>query len=92
MLRYALPKEYADVMSYQIISPRCFDCGKKTNVEVTEAEFDRYQAFKQGLPGPRHIQDVFPDWSADQREMLLSGTHPECWDRMFGDEDEENDE
>jgi hypothetical protein len=41
----------------------------------------------------RHIQDVFPHLSADDREFLISGTTPEEWDELFGDieEDEESD-
>lgn len=29
------------------------------------------------------IQDCFPDLSPALREMLVSGTCPECWDEMF---------
>jgi len=31
---------------------------------------------------------AFPDMSVDDREMLISGTHPACWDRLFPCEDE----
>ena len=40
------------------------------------------------------IQDAFPYLSADQREMLISGICPKCWDNMFGanfEEEEEDD-
>jgi hypothetical protein len=33
------------------------------------------------------IQDALPELDADQRELLVSGIHPECWAKMFGDED-----
>lgn len=33
------------------------------------------------------IQDVFPEYSADVREWLVSGTCPKCWDLMFPEED-----
>jgi hypothetical protein len=29
------------------------------------------------------IQDAFPNMSDDDREMLVSGIHPKCWDEMF---------
>jgi hypothetical protein len=29
------------------------------------------------------IQDVFPELNADEREFMISGTHPACWDEMF---------
>jgi hypothetical protein len=35
-----------------------------------------------------HIQDALPDLTADEREMLISGTHPDCFDQLF-DEDED---
>lgn len=27
--------------------------------------------------------------SADERELLLTGTHPKCWKSMFPDEDDD---
>lgn len=36
-----------------------------------------------------YIQDAMPELSADDREMLISGTCPKCWDELFpSDEDE----
>ena len=32
-----------------------------------------------------HIQIVMPYLSADDRELLISGTSPEAWDKIFGD-------
>jgi hypothetical protein len=34
------------------------------------------------------IQRAFPNMTADQREMLITGTHPECWETMFADDKE----
>lgn len=33
------------------------------------------------------VQTAFPEMSAENREMLISGTHPSCWDRYMRDED-----
>jgi hypothetical protein len=30
-----------------------------------------------------YIQNVFPEKSADEREMMVSGTCPECFDKLF---------
>ena len=30
-----------------------------------------------------NILDAFPTLDADQRELLLSGTHAHCWERMW---------
>ena len=29
------------------------------------------------------IQDIFPYLNADQREQIMTGTHPSCWNQMF---------
>jgi hypothetical protein len=33
----------------------------------------------------KKIQHALPELSADQREMLMSGICPVCWDETFGD-------
>jgi len=33
------------------------------------------------------IQHALPELSAEEREMLISGICPDCWDNMFGEED-----
>lgn len=38
-------------------------------------------AWKSG----KYIQDAMPYLSADERELLISGTCGECWKEMFGD-------
>lgn len=35
------------------------------------------------------IQDAFPYLNVNQRELIKTGIHPECWDKMFGNEDNE---
>ena len=34
-----------------------------------------------------NIQDALPGLDADQRELLITGTHAHCWERMFGKDD-----
>ena len=34
------------------------------------------------------IQDALPELSAGERELLISGTCDECWQRLFPDGDE----
>jgi len=31
------------------------------------------------------VQNVFPEMSPEDRELLISGTHPACWDRYMGE-------
>ena len=37
--------------------------------------------------GEADIQDALPGLDADQRELLMSGTHAHCWEQMWGKED-----
>ena len=50
---------------------------------------EKYIEFTQT---PRHlrrlIQDIIPDHSRAEREQLLTGVHPECFDDMFRGEGE----
>ena len=62
----------------------CPFCGHAHEVEVNEAD---YWDWQDGVLA----QDAFPYLSADEREMLISGICPKCWDEMFGGgEDEES--
>jgi len=38
-----------------------------------------------------NIQSAFPDMSAGDREILISGTHAACWDKLFPGEEENDD-
>jgi hypothetical protein len=41
---------------------------------------------------PKLIQQVFPYLTADEREIMISGTCPVCWEKMMKDmEDEDED-
>lgn len=55
---------------------RCPFCGRCNEVEVNE---DDYFDWQDGML----IQDAFPYLSANEREMLISGICPTCWDKMF---------
>jgi hypothetical protein len=34
-----------------------------------------------------NIQDALPELDADQRELLMTGTHAHCWEKMWGPDD-----
>jgi hypothetical protein len=61
-------------------TPRCFVCGQTATLEVPAAGFDAWRAGAL-------IQRALPGLSSPERELLISGTHPACWDRMMGEED-----
>lgn len=60
----------------------CFRCGKTSTVELTATEADKIAAGEK-------VQHIFPTRDADFRELIISGTHPECWAAMFPAEDED---
>lgn len=39
--------------------------------------------------GGEYVQNVWPEMDVDQRELLITGTHPACWNAMFPEEDED---
>ena len=64
----------------------CNFCGARLTVEADEERFAR-------LDAGEHIQDVFPELSAGNREIMISGICGECFDKIFADdEDEDEDE
>lgn len=75
---------------YQIVRV-CPVCAEDAKVSVDAQKYDLWkQARRSGDPTRETgIYQVFPELSADEREILLSGTHPECWDRLWKMEEEE---
>lgn len=64
----------------------CPFCGHAHEVAVNEDDYFSWK-FDGAL-----VQNAFPYLSADEREMLISGICPTCWENTFGsDEDEEED-
>jgi len=60
-----------------VVEKKCFHCGKMARVEVPR---EQYEAWRSGVLA----QNAFPQLPPEDREMLISGTHPECWKAMFG--------
>ena len=62
-----------------VICPPCRVCGKRAVLTGVDAlgyvRWDQLGA---------NVQDALPELDADQRELLLTGTHAHCWDTIFG--------
>lgn len=58
----------------------CRSCREHFPVAVSLEDYTRWNL------GGGLIQNVMPYLSADDRELLISGTCSKCWDAMFGDE------
>ena len=59
----------------------CPFCGRENEVEVNHMDYLDWQ-------NGELAQDAFPYPSANEREMLISGCCPRCWDKMFWSEEE----
>lgn len=59
--------------------------GKNHDMDIDITK-EQWQAFINGELGL--IQDAFPHLSADEREFLLTGIHPNEWDELFANDDE----
>lgn len=64
----------------------CPFCGHANEIEVNEIDYLDWS------DGELLVQDAFPYLSADEREMLISGICPKCWDSMFGLPEEEEED
>lgn len=56
---------------------RCFHCGKDSEITITTAQYEAW------VVNDGYIQDIFPEMTNEDREVLISGTHPKCWEEMF---------
>ena len=68
-------------MMFAVRTKECINCRQTGTVMVDR---EKYQEFTKT---PRHlrrlIQDIFPEHSRAEREQLMTGVHPECFDDMF---------
>jgi hypothetical protein len=55
----------------------CISCDKKVNIVASEKQWLSYQE------GKVKIQDIFPDLSAGDREILITGMCGDCFDNIF---------
>ena len=59
------------------ITTICPICGKEQLIEVQFEDWMRYQ--EEDIL----VQEAFPYLDADEREALMTGICPVCWDEMF---------
>lgn len=63
------------------VTDPCMFCGGSEVIELDPALYARWEAGE-------YVQDVWPDWTPGQRELLITGMHPACWDANFTEDDE----
>ncbi len=64
-----------------VVAVPCRLCKEVTDLTVNIEGFVAWQ-------GGKLIQDALPELSADQRELLISGTCDKCWNELFGSDEE----
>lgn len=65
-------------MQISVVTRPCPVCHKYSEVEVDDTSYILWQ---NGM----FVQDAFPEMSIDTRELLITGTHPVCWEAMFSE-------
>ncbi|MCU1326627.1 MAG: hypothetical protein JWN34_1997 [Bryobacterales bacterium] len=68
-----------------IISATCVDCNQAKQFTVPSASYD---AWANGA----HIQDAMPEVPEGERELLISGICGTCFDALFADDDEDDEQ
>lgn len=75
-----------DGKSLVVHTPTCIECGKPGTVIIPEKMKEKFFAWANG---DGFIQNQLPYLSSDDREMLLSGIHGECWHKLNAGFDDE---
>ena len=65
----------------------CRVCCKTFTLLVGKEDLAMYNS-----PNRPYIQDIFPYLTPAERELLISGLCPDCWDSMFSDFDDEDED
>lgn len=62
----------------------CYHCHEENFIALDPEDLESWKTTE------KYIQDAFPYLNSDQRELVKTGIHPDCWTAMFGEDDEEN--
>ena len=71
--------------SLKIIKNKCLHCGEDNNIYVEPTDYLDWST------KARFVQSIWPTISAEEREIVISGTHPACWNEMWPDDEDEDD-
>jgi len=61
-------------------SQQCIWCGGTSLLRLNSDDLTRW------IRGA-YVQDVWPEKTPEQREVIMTGTHPYCWDEMFSEQE-----
>jgi hypothetical protein len=69
-----------------MLDASCRLCSGITPISCTVAQLTEFYLPRQQR---RLMQEIFPDLSIGDRELLISGTCNTCWQKLYGSEEEE---
>lgn len=72
-------RDMVSLPNTKVACPPCIVCGKQAQLIVRTEDLHRYEAGAL-------VQHAFLEMPAADREMFISGTHPECWDTLYPEE------
>lgn len=61
----------------RFITPPCLECGETSEVMLTRHEFAML-----AHPSRPSIDECLADRDLNFRELVMTGTHPQCWDAL----------
>lgn len=70
-----------DTNVLHFVTQPCCVCAERSMLEVNRESYYEWKS------GNALIQEAFPAMSAGERELLITGTHSECWEKIFGGEE-----
>jgi hypothetical protein len=71
--------EVQEMSKVKNVTVDCKHCEKTFEIECIAKDYRNWKK------GSELAQDAFPYLSAGERELLISGTCDECWNKMFGE-------
>lgn len=67
------------------VSVNCIYCKEQY---IFEVNLDKFRAYQYGA---LKAQNAFDNLKPEEREMFISGICPNCWNEIFKNDDDEND-
>lgn len=67
----------------RVIVKKCRWCDFESVIIMTFDQFNEWQNPEEH-DSKMHAQNIFSHVSKESREILISGMHTECWNKMFG--------
>jgi ribosomal protein L40E len=84
-------REKIKELNMETIQIKCRECGKVVQLRVNKHDYDEW-CNRFGSENPRHIQDIFPYLTAGEREMFLTQICDDCYTKIFGFEEDEDEQ